>query len=459
MKSTLLLNGLLLLSLSLTLLPARPLNAQVQQDPSEEQKQEQKQEQGGGLFDSIVKAVGDAAEDSLEQGIEELSGTYEGRIGEVELVERRGNSIVLKVKYEDVKRPAGAYVKGEVLRWGEVLDGFTNTQSSVHNKKGTVNLKISRTTEESESEWDVTTETLASDQIRLYLVRDTHPDRPFGSLVYDFQKTWTDSSEKEVIEETPEQTEQADDEESVAAIELADDETREQAGDEPDTQSTADPAAQTSATGLIRPGTSLTPVKTNSTDTSALKKTSGGVSDSDSKISAVQTARKIYTVSEYNFYENADKALWKSGAGKLPFPGRANDSRGFARTLEKGVIYPDNNAVNLLQTHPQWINEGWIQGRFPKMRLGRNIHFKATGALLKGAGNSDGVIMTVHVINDEGKVRRIMRKRITRRRYTPIEADLSAWAGKKVNLVLRVHTGRTSSQDWAVWVNPRLASE
>jgi hypothetical protein len=35
--------------------------------------------------------------------------------------------------------------------------------------------------------------------------------------------------------------------------------------------------------------------------------------------------------------------------------------------------------------------------------------------------------------------------------------DLSRWTGKKIALVLRVDAGATSTQDWAVWVKPRLS--
>ena len=444
-----LLRGILIFFL--ILLPALPLNAQVQESGSGEPTGEK----GGGVLDGILKAVGGAAKESLEKEIEEFSGTYEGRIGEVELLERRGNAIALKITYEEVKREDGVHVKGEVLRWGEALDGFSSTRSPIQDEKGTVHLKLGWTPEDTDSGWDVTPETVTSDQIRLSLVRETHPYRPFGSLVYDFQKTWTDSDEIEVLEEgqSPNesgQTAQTGDDASEAAIELAEDESRAQA------ENSAD--APASGAGLIRPGMQLKPVKTKPPGQASLQ-TPSSLSQSDEKPTAAAAVKKIPPVSAYNFYEHADKARWKSATGQLPFPGAANDARGFAKTLQNGEIYPGNKAVNLLQTHPQWVNGGWIQGRFPKMRLDNNVTFKATGALLKGAENSDGVIMSVFVIDEAGEPRQVLRERITRRRYTPLEADLSRWAGKAVHLVLRVHTNRTSAQDWAVWVNPKLVQK
>jgi hypothetical protein len=139
----------------------------------------------------------------------------------------------------------------------------------------------------------------------------------------------------------------------------------------------------------------------------------------------------------------------------LSFSGATNDNRGFVRSLKEGMICPNNKANNLLQTHPQWVNGGTIEGRYPAMILGKNVKFKSIGALLKGANSSDGVIMSVSVLYN-GKLKRVLRKRINCNAYTSLEADLSSWAGKKIQIVLNVSAGKTSTHDWAVWVNPRL---
>lgn len=421
----------------LLLIIAAPLPAQVSETSSESEAQQS----DSGVLDGLLKTLGDAAQDSLEQGIEDFIGTYEGRIGEVKLLERRGNAIVLQVDYEDVKRRDGVYVQGDVLRWGQPLEGFSSTLSPIEDKRGAVILKIGRDSQADATGWDTGSEEVMSDQILLYLVRKTDPDRPFGSLVYDFQKKWTDSSEIESAE-----AETAGPADSEDAIELAEDETGEttQAG-------TAGPKP-------LETGAVLRPVQTAEVDQSP----SGKVAQpADTAGKPNLPARKISIplVTQYNFFAHASKASWKSAAGQLPFPGSDSDNRGFARTLKSGTIYPDNKAANLLQTHPQWVDGGWIQGRFPAMKLGDNMMFKSTGALLKGAESSDGVVMTVFVVSADNKPRRVLRKRITKRQYTPLEADLSAWAGKPIRIVLRAQAGRSSDQDWAVWVNPRLVSQ
>ena len=437
MNKPLLFQGILIFLLSLAI--AVPLYAQVEDTSAAEQTQGE----SGGMLDGIFKAVGKAAQDSLEEGIEEFVGNYEGRIGEVKLLERRGNEVVLEVEYEKVKRRDGVSVQGEVMRWGEPLDGFSSTISPVQGKKGVVTLRIGRDQQAADDEWGMAAEAVRSDQIHLYLVRKTNPERPFGSLVYDFPKTWTDSSEIETAGQSME-AEAAEPEES---IELAADDTSEQSG------------TTSSGAAVIRPGTTLKPLQTATAEKAAPGPASeaGGV---NRRVSVAPEKAEIqHAVSEYNFFDQAGKAQWKSNAGELPFPGPDNDRRGFARTLKNGVICPNNNAVNLLQTHPEWKVGGWIQGRFPLMRLDRNVEFKATGALLKGAEASDGVVMSVFVLEQGKSARRVLRKHITHRAYTPLTADLSAWAGKPVNIVLRTSAGRTSARDWAVWVNPELVRQ
>jgi hypothetical protein len=197
--------------------------SQVDEDPIKEGAPATKDEgakKEGGFMDTLFNALGNAANESLKMGIDEFIGTYKGRIGEVKFLERRGNSIVLEVKYDGVKRKDGVYVKGEVLKWGETLDGFNSTLSSIRDKSGSVIMTISH--KQDDSGWGISPEQITSDQLRLSLVRETNPERPFGELVYDFTKTWTDSSEIEKPEE-------AKASETNTAIELAEGEKPEQA--------------------------------------------------------------------------------------------------------------------------------------------------------------------------------------------------------------------------------------
>ena len=452
--------------LFLSMMIIMPAIGQVEDVQEENVAEEGSGDQGGGIMDTLLKAVGSAAQESLQEGIEDFIGTYKGRIGEVKLLKRQGNAVVLEVKYEGVKRKDGVYVQAEVLQWGEPLEGFSYTVSTLRDKRGSVNLTIGWQAQEI-SGWGISSgEQVVSDQLRLSLVRETNPDRPFGTLMYDFAKTWTNSSDIEIPEEMTDSVATGTED----AIELAEGETEE---------------GQTSGAGtaptlqrpvLILPGAVLAPGQVTATQpppptahvtssgikpsppTSTQPTSQAAGSSTKPMLNTTLATSMVYKVSNYNLYENAQKAQWRSAAGVLSCPGSANDNRGFVRLINESMICPNNKAMNLLQTHPQWANGGWIEGRYPVMTLGNNVKFKSVGAMLKGANSSDGVLMEVTVL-DNGRHNRVIRKRINCRGYTNFEADLSKWAGKKVQILLRVSTGKTSTQDWAVWVNPRLENK
>ncbi|MFO7964868.1 MAG: hypothetical protein R6U50_13170 [Desulfobacterales bacterium] len=433
--------------------------AQVEESGQESIAEEEAGGQGGGLMNTLFKALGDAAEESLKEGIDEFIGTYKGRIGEVKLLENRGNAVVLEVTYEGVKRKDGVYVQGEVMKWSESLEGFTSTLSPIRGKKGSVVLTIGRQ-QQGASEWGITSsETVdESDQIRLSLVRETNPDRPFGSLVYNFEKTWTDSSD--IVAAEPETAEPEE------AVELAEGETAEEA-------ETLDSGGRPPAPAVVLPGTVLKPVQTapiKPADTAgtsirkpSIAKVEEPASSSVRPLTTIATATKTAkrapkTITEYHFLLHADKAQWKSSSGKLAFPGLSKDKGGYVRALDTGVICPDNKAKNLLLTTPHMVKNGTIQGVYPSIVPGKNLKFKAVGALLKGATGSDGVIMSVFVL-ENGSRRRVVRKTIDCSAYAHLEADLSAWAGKEIQIILHVKARNTGVRDWAVWVHPRLEQQ
>lgn len=160
-------------------------------------------------------------------------------------------------------------------------------------------------------------------------------------------------------------------------------------------------------------------------------------------------------LTNYDFYAEGGKASWRSGAGSLPFPGRANDNRGFVRQVAKGSLHTGNAAIEMLQTHPRWTKNGWIAGLYRDLVPASNVRFKSVVGFLKGAGASDGATFTV-LVYEKGRYYRVFRERVTPDRYVNVDVDLNRWAGQKIALVLRVDAGATSTQDWAVWVKPRL---
>ncbi|WDP90207.1 MAG: hypothetical protein HUN04_11035 [Desulfobacter sp.] len=392
---------------------------------------------GGLSSDDLMKGLMGI----LQQGIDEFIGSYKGRLGDVKLLERLGNKIVLEVTYDNVKRSDNVYVQGEVRYFGEKLEGFKNTLSAVSGSRGKAVLTIGRTAAEDDG-WGMPAAEVQSDQIRLYLVRGTNPDRPFGEIIYDLPKLWTDSDLPDAAV-----SDGSADSSGSDSIELADE------GEEG-----ADTGTAPASPGIfVKPGTVLKPRLPGAAGTAASTQPAlqTGTQPKQEAPAATLVQPLLRVTTAYDFYKNANKAQWRSGAGKLPFPGRTNDKRGFVRQVPKAALSTGNAALYLLQTHPQWKSRGWIQGIYPPVIPAAGMHFKAVAGFLKGATASDGAIFQVHV-KEGGKTYRALSRTLSARRYATLDADLSRWSGKKIQIILQVIAGNTSAQDWAVWVKPRL---
>ncbi len=164
----------------------------------------------GNIFEEFAHKL---LEEAADEKLDELTGKNVGEIGEVQLLERRGNRIVLDVKYHRVKHHRDVYIKAEVLYGGEVLPGFKSSLGQVRRKNGHVRVTISQPeqkAEEAESEWglkeEAETKTIFSDQIRLYMYHESDPSQRFGVLLFDLPKVWNgqdvpDAPQKQAAEE------------------------------------------------------------------------------------------------------------------------------------------------------------------------------------------------------------------------------------------------------------------
>jgi hypothetical protein len=374
--------------------------------------------QGGGFLQGLTDVLGGVAKEGMQKAMDDWLGTYKGRIGQVELVKRQGNALVLDVTYENVKRADGVSVDGRILEGGFPLDGFETNLLPIQGERGKARLTIRKSEGAGESGWGVSPAEVESDQVELFLVRKGHEDRPFGNLVYDLAKIWSDS---DAPDEPPKTSEQ---EETIA---LAEGETK-------------------PLKPVVVPGTVLAPVRTTEAQTQTVK---------PSTMIAPVAPLAAAKVKEYDFYANAAKAKWRNASTDLPFPGRTDDARGLVRVMASGQINPNNAAQFILQTHPQWIEGGTIAGLYPDMVLDDNVRFRAVAGFLKGASQSDGATFVIQVY-EAGRYRTVLRQRVTQERFVHLDGDLKPWAGKKVGIILRVEAGKTSAQDWAVWVKPRL---
>lgn len=389
------------------------------------------------FMDVLKEAVGKAANEAIEDQIEELKGTFAGEISDIRLIERLGRSAIFEVSYKEVKDTTGLKLVGEVLRGGSPSEAIGSASTEIAAKGGKLRLLFEKGAGAADEGWGIETDSgsVHTDQVRLTFVRDTHPDEPFGQYMFDFDKTWTESEDPDLIDT------QAAEEESVALAE------GEQAG-----QSAKPPV-------LIKPGTSIKPVVVTAPvavakPVAVANPAAGSQPQPIGPAGALRIppvdASKQLTLNTY-----AAKALWQSGAGKLAFPGSPRDSQGYVRTLSRGSLSTGNMAVDLLNTHPQWKSSGYITGTYPAMKMGSKMHLKTVIGFLKGADESDGARFMVAVKAD-GRTRRVFAKKVTPQKYENVDIDLSAWSGKVVQIILRVDAGTNSRQDYAVWVKPRL---
>jgi len=161
----------------------------------------------------------------------------------------------------------------------------------------------------------------------------------------------------------------------------------------------------------------------------------------------------------YNFVTNYCSATWVSGAGSLPCPGAEDDAEGFivkkdAPKLENGTT-EDEPA---LLTHPEWINNGVISGRFPAFNVLEGDHLKVVIGCLYGGAACDVKFQITYHANGGPLTLLDQWTETYDSNIRKIDIDLAAkgLAGKSVEFSLVVQANGPSNQDWAFWLMPRI---
>jgi hypothetical protein len=159
--------------------------------------------------------------------------------------------------------------------------------------------------------------------------------------------------------------------------------------------------------------------------------------------------------SGFDLYTRADEAQWISGAGTLPFGGPDTDNRGFAM-YRPGATLEDGSTHNrILETHPEWVNNGAISGRYPAYTVVNGEHFLAKIGFIGPCGVGDANFQLNYI--EDGTLHNLAQWAETcDGNLRAVDVDLSSLAGKNVQFVLAVSANGSSAQDWAVWVNPRI---
>lgn len=161
----------------------------------------------------------------------------------------------------------------------------------------------------------------------------------------------------------------------------------------------------------------------------------------------------------YDLVEEADEAVWHGGPPhvNLSWGGDTGDNRGFA-TWVTSERWETGAAIQgkCLETHPRWVEDGYIYGDYVKIyhsgyRVAEGDRFQAGMGLLQGAGAGD-VTFRVMIRLEGGTNLWIASVRDTYDgSFKSIDVDLSEYAGKRADFVLRVEAGDNAAQDWACW--------
>jgi len=162
----------------------------------------------------------------------------------------------------------------------------------------------------------------------------------------------------------------------------------------------------------------------------------------------------------YDFMAHASEASWSSGAGSLPFPGSTSDARGFACYRDNIKTEDGITRTRVLETHPQWIQGGYISGRYPEVTVMPGTELYLRVGFLEGAEGTDGVTFQVYFHYQEGGT---PTQSTVTTRDEQYDSNVYGWhypldhyAGKTGQFRLAVLAGPSSGKDWAVWIKAEI---
>jgi hypothetical protein len=157
---------------------------------------------------------------------------------------------------------------------------------------------------------------------------------------------------------------------------------------------------------------------------------------------------------EINLLKEAPKAVWSSGYGRLHFGGSRDNPRGFA-IYRRGLLLEDRSgAPTVLETHPRWVENGFIRGEFfiPHIRTGQHFITSIGFIMPAGTPRTNGVNVKI-IFNNVTLYDDI--KHYTGR-LKDITIDMSKFDKESGLLILEVGANGDSTQDWFVWKNTRI---
>ncbi|ALG11440.1 hypothetical protein AOZ06_35330 [Kibdelosporangium phytohabitans] len=154
----------------------------------------------------------------------------------------------------------------------------------------------------------------------------------------------------------------------------------------------------------------------------------------------------------------AGSAAWRTGAGTLSYNGGDGDVKGFVKP-RSGFYLEDRSTPAFLETHPQWVDNGYIEGTYTLPRpVVAGDRFKVTVGFMavQSPPSAGGGTFVVSVIRG-GAATTIasVADSASDGVLRQINVDLTPHAGA-TQVRFRFNAGPSAGQDWASWVGPRI---
>jgi hypothetical protein len=169
----------------------------------------------------------------------------------------------------------------------------------------------------------------------------------------------------------------------------------------------------------------------------------------------------VASSSGYDLYSRATDANWNTGAGNIPFGGPDTDSRGFVMYRNNQKLEDGSTPNKVLETHPQWVDDGVITGFYPAYTVVSGEHFKAKIGFLAKSDGTCGAGNAIFQLNYK-EVGASGTKALGEwtdscdGTLKDVDVNLSSITGKTVQFALAVLANGSAGQDWAVWVSPQV---
>lgn len=159
----------------------------------------------------------------------------------------------------------------------------------------------------------------------------------------------------------------------------------------------------------------------------------------------------------YDFVANAGSATWMNGASSTSLGFGIAQEDGFARLHTNQLLDDGNTYPKVLETHPQWVNNGSIHGHYPMITIPPGAKFTAKLGFLNGASGSDGVKFWLTWTQFDGGTVSFPRKSVFYGgALDTYQVDLAPYAGQYGRFGLHVESGTSSAQDWATWEEAKI---